>query len=312
MCPHRFIMVYHEIRKINGKILNYLVYNSRSNGKWKKQSKFIGKGNISKEKIEKMKKEFEKELILKKNYDYLTKEQVKKIEELKDRYSNKISSLSKEEFEKFQESFFTELTYDSNAIEGNSLSLEETDLVINENISPEGKSLREISEAKNHIKAIEFMKNYKGDLNERFILKLHSIILNNISERFAGNYRRTNVRIFGSNVKLPSYDKIPQLIKNLIYWYKKNKKEYHDFEMAVIFSMKFVTIHPFIDGNGRVSRLLMNFLLLKNNYPLINIYKKNRQKYLNAVRKANGENYLPILGFLVDTLEENLDSFNFK
>lgn len=302
-------MVYHEIREINGEKLNYLVYNSRSKRSWVKKSKFLGKGKISKDKIDYLKREFENEILLNRKYKFLTKQQIEEVENLKKVYNEKIKSLSKEEFEKFEESFFIELTYDSNAIEGNSLSLEEINLVVNENIAPEGKDLREINEAKNHMDAIEFMKNYNGDLNEKFILKLHSIILKDISERFAGRYRGTNVRIFGSDVKLSDYIKVPQLIRNLVYWYKKNKKNYHGFEMAIIFSMKFVTIHPFVDGNGRVSRLLMNFLLSKSKCPWINIYKKNRQKYLKAVRTANDEDYSLILPFLIKTLKQNLDSF---
>ena len=302
-------MVYHEIRKVNGKKQNYLVYNKREKSKWIKKSKFIGNGNISKAKINKLKTEFEEDLINKKKYQYLKKEQVKEIEKLKLIYNKRIKQFSKEEFEKFENSFFTELTYDSNAIEGNSLSLEETSLVINENIVPEGKTLREIYEAKNHIKALEFLKEYKGDLSENLTLKLNSIILNNISERFAGKYRKNPVRIAGSTFKLPIPEKIPQLIGNLIYWYKENKNKYHQFELAILISMKFVTIHPFIDGNGRVSRLIMNFLLSKKDYPWINIYNKQRQKYLEAVRKANDENYLLIFELLINTLKQNLKDF---
>jgi len=298
-------MVYHEIRRVNREKQNYLVYNKRKKGKWVKKSKFIGKGNISKSKILKLKKEFEERLILNKQYKYLKKDQVEYIEDLKRIYFDKIKKLSKEELDRFEKVFFTELTYDSNAIEGNSLSLEETSLVINDNLVPEGKSLREIYEAKNHSKALEFLKEYSGDLNEKLVLKLNSIILKDISERFAGRYRETSIRIAGSDVKLPSPEKVPQLVRNLVYWYKKNKKNYHQFELAVLISMKFVTIHPFIDGNGRVSRLLMNFLLDKGNYPWINIYNKSRQKYLQAVRKANDEDYSLIFPFLIEILEEN-------
>ncbi|MBI2671681.1 Fic family protein, partial [Candidatus Woesearchaeota archaeon] len=160
------------------------------------------------------------------------------------------------------------------------------------------------------MEALNFIKIYKGDLNEEFILKIHSLILKNISERFAGKYRETNVRIFGSDVKLPNYFLVPQLMKNLIYWYKKNKKNYHPIEMAILISMKLVTIHPFVDGNGRVFRLIMNFLLNKKKYPWINIYNKQRQRYLLAVRKANDEHYDLIFPFLIDTLKENLKDFN--
>ena len=303
-------MVYYEIRIVNGKKQNYLVYNSRKNNKWIKKSKFIGLGDLNKKEISLLKKKFEKDIILNKNYIYLELEDIKEIENLKYNYNEKIKKLEKEEYEKFQKSFFTELTYNSNAIEGNSLSLEETSLVVNDKIVPEGKTLREIYEAKGHMEALNFIKTYEGDLNEEFILKIHFIILKNISERFAGKYRETNVRIFGSDVKLLNYFLVPKLMKNLIYWYKKNKKNYHQFEMAILISMKLVTIHPFVDGNGRVSRLVMNFLLNKKDYPWVNIYNKQRQKYLTAVRKANDEKYDLIFPFLISTLKENLKDFN--
>jgi len=302
-------MVYHEIRKKNKKKLNYLVYNKREKGKFKKISKFLGYGNISKNKIINLKKEFKIEAISKRKYPHLTKEQVIEIEELRQKYFDRTKSLSKEEFEQFEKSFFTELTYNSNAIEGNTLSLEQTDLILNEGIVPEGKNLREIYEVKNHKKAIDFIKNYKNDVNELFILKLHSIILKDTSEKFAGRYRENPVRIFGSNTKFPDSYLVPQLVKNLIHWYEKNKKNYHSFELAVIFSMKLVTIHPFVDGNGRISRLVMNYILKKNNYPWVNVYNKQRAEYLNAVRKANDEDYFMILNFLLKTLKENLESF---
>ena len=283
LCPYKYIMVYHEVRIKGNHSYNYIIHNAREDGKWKKKSKFIGNGRLSK----------------------------KKIEEIKNKFNAYLSKGGKSLDENFREWFFTELTYNSNSIEGNSMSLEETNLVVNENIAPEGKTLREINEAKNHIKALEFIKNYKGDFSEEFVLKLHSIILKDISERFSGKYRQTQVRIFGSDVKFPNSEKVPQLIKNLIYWYKKNKKKYHQFELATLVSMKFVTIHPFIDGNGRVSRLIMNFLLQKRNYPWINIYTKQREQYIKSVRKANDEDYSSIIPFLMNSLKENLKDFGF-
>ncbi len=310
MCPHRYFMVYHEIRIINGKEQNYLVYNKRKNGKWLKKSKFIGYRKIPKEKISELKREFEIELIAEKKYSYLKKEQVIEIEKLREAYFLKIKTLKKEEFLEFEKSFFTELTYNSNAIEGNSLSLEQTNLILNEGIVPEGKSLREIYEAKNHREAINFIKNYKKDLDELFILKLHSIILKDISQNFAGRYRENPVRIFGSDVRFPDSYLVPQLVKNLVYWHNKNKKKMHPFELAAIFSMKLVTIHPFVDGNGRISRLMMNFILNKNKYPWINIYNEQRAEYLKATRKANQEDYSLIIEFLIKNLRENLRDFN--
>jgi Fic family protein len=302
-------MVYHEIRDVGGKKQNYLVFTKRENDKIVKKSKFIGYGTISKKEVEKLKREFELELKTNIQSENLSKEELLEIEKLKQIYNEKISSLDKEELEKFKNTFFTELTYNSNSIEGSSLSLEDTELILNEGIVPKGKTLREINEAKNHREAINFLNSYKGDLDELFILKLHAIILRDISEKFAGRYRENPVRIFGSSVSFPSYEKVPQLVKNLVYWYKLNKTKMHIFELAVLFSMKFVSIHPFVDGNGRMSRLLMNFILKKNNYPWINIYTKQREDYLKAVRQANDENYKSILEFCIKNLRENLKSF---
>src|SRR3989338_11265845 len=303
-------MVYHEIRKVNGKRQNYLVFIKREGDKMVKKSKFIGIGNISKQEVEKLKKDFEIKVIGNTSSENMTKEQLLEIEKLKQLYNEKINSLSGEEFEEFENAFFTELTYNSNAIEGSSLSFEDTNLILNEGLVPKGKTIREINEARNHKLAINFINNYKGDLDELFILKLHAIILKDISEKFAGRYRETSVRIFKSDVNFPDALKVPQLVKNLVYWYKINKNKMHPFEMAILFSIKFVSIHPFIDGNGRTSRLIMNFLLKKKKYPWINIYMKQRADYLKVVRRANDENYGPILEFCINILKENLKSFN--
>ena len=162
-------MVYHEIRNEDGKKKNYLIYNKRDKDKWVKKSKFLGAGHISEQKIDELKKEFENEIITTKAYENLTKEQAIEIERLRKVYFEKIGSLKKEEFLEFEKSFFTELTYNSNAIEGNTLSLEQNDLILNQGLVPEGKSLREIYEAKNHREAIDFIKKYKGNIDELFI-----------------------------------------------------------------------------------------------------------------------------------------------
>lgn len=302
-------MTYHEIRDVDGKKQNYLVFNSRANGKWVKKSKFIGYGEINQKELQVKKEEFELEIASESKSVYLTREQKVEIEKLKRQYRKMIKSLSREEFEKFENTYFTELTYNSNAIEGSSLSLEDTNLIVNEGLVPDGKTLREIHEARNHMQAIKYLRNYNKDIDEIFILKLHGLILKDISERFAGRYRENKVRIFGSDVSFPDADKVPQLMKNLVYWYEQNKKKLHPFEMAILFSMKFVSIHPFVDGNGRMSRLLMNYLLQRSKYPWINIYNKQRTGYLKAVRKANDEDYLSILDFCIKTLKENLESF---
>lgn len=300
-------MVYHEIRKVNGKLKNYLVHNLRNGKKWKKITKYIGEGDINKTKIKKEMEKFEIDI---KKANYLSKDDIEKIEKIKKKFDNYLKKSGKIGIEKFDEWFFTELTYNSNAIEGNTLSLRDTSLIINEDIAPKDVSLREVYEAKNLRQALEFLKECKEELDERLILKIHSFILKDISDSFAGKYRRNEVRIRGTEFKPPNNQMVPLLVTDLIKWYKKNKKEYHPLELAAIVSAKLVTIHPFIDGNGRVSRLVMNFILKKYKYPEINIYVKERSKYLDVISKANKEYYNDFILFLVKTLKKNYSFLN--
>ncbi len=295
-------MVYHEIKGKKGKVYNYLVYSIREGKKTKKIRKYVGEGNISESILKKEMAIFQNEI---KKPKYLTEEQAEAIENIKIRFDVYLKKGGKSGIENFKEWFFTELTYNSNAIEGTSLSLRETSMIINEGIVPKNASLREVNEAKNHKETLDFLLEYVGEVNENLIMKLHSIILKNIDDNSAGKYRQVPVFIVGSDVKFPHYSEIPKMIKNLIKWYKLAKKTMHPFELAALFSMKFVSIHPFIDGNGRCSRLLMNYILKKNTYPEINIYVKDRSNYLKAVRKSNDKNYPMIIDFLFKTLKKN-------
>src|SRR3989344_5575133 len=294
-------MVYHEIRR-KGKILyNYIIHNFRENNKWKKKSKFIGKGKLSRSKIEKEINKFKLNM-----YKHISEEDYKRIERIRDNLHNYLKKGGTGAETNFNEWFFTELTYNSNAIEGNILSLRETSMVINENIVPKGVNLRDVYEARNHKNALEFLKYYKGDLNEGLMLKIHSFILKDINDDNAGKYRKVNVYIRGEpDVVFPNSDRTPKLMKDFISFYKKNKNKYHPLELAAISSMKFVSIHPFIDGNGRVSRLIMNLIMKKFKYPEINIYFKDRQNYLRAVKKAHYGDYNLIIDFLIKTMEVN-------
>ncbi len=299
-------MVYHEIRKKKNALYNYIVHNTREKNKWKKKSKLIGKGKLSKKTIEEEIMKFKSKM-----YAHISEEDYRKIEDIRNKFHEYLKKGGKSAEENFKDWFFTELTYNSNAIEGNTLSLKETSMIINENIVPKSSNLRDVYEAKNHKEALEFLKNNKGELNEKLILKIHRFILNNIDKDNAGKYRKVNVYIMGeSDLKFPKPGEVPALMKELISYYKENRKKYHPLELSAIISMKFVSIHPFVDGNGRVSRLIMNFIMKKYNYPEINIYFKDRQNYLRAVRKANDESYGLIIDFLIKTIIANYKFLN--
>jgi len=184
--------------------------------------------------------------------------------------------------QKIKEALAVEWTYNSNNIEGNTLTLQETQLVLQEGITIKGKSLREHFEAKNHETALKHLyklvhKDYK--LNAGDILDLHAYVLRSIEEDFAGRLRNAGVRISGANFIPPNAQKVPDLLDELIQFTLDNPLKLNDIELATIFHHKFVWIHPFFDGNGRTVRLAMNLLLLKVGFTPAIILSTDRKKY---------------------------------
>ena len=191
---------------------------------------------------------------------------------------------------KLEEEFSLAWTYNSNAIEGNTLTLQETELVINAGITVGGKTVNEHLEAINHVKGIEFLKDIvksKSNISEEIIKEMHKIILSSIDDEEAGSFRTTNVRIVGANHIPPQSMKIPRLMKEFVEWYYANERKISISEMASELHYKFVMIHPFIDGNGRVARLLINLYLMRNGYPPAIILKVDRKRYYRVLNEAN-------------------------
>ncbi|NBV06771.1 MAG: Fic family protein [Proteobacteria bacterium] len=210
-----------------------------------------------------------------------------------------------------EEWFRIELTYTSNAIEGNTLSRAETALVVEKGLTIGGKSITEHLEATNHDAALDFVKEQikrkPSDLRERDILKIHEIILDRIDKENAGIYRRVPVRISGSAIVLPNPRKVQTLMDDFISWIE-NETKMHAVELAAEAHYRFVTIHPFIDGNGRTARLLMNMILMMHGYPPAIIRKNDRLAYIKSLEKPqliNGEgdsknDYFKLIGTAVD------------
>lgn len=184
--------------------------------------------------------------------------------------------------------FKIELTYTSNAIEGNTLSRAETALVVEKGLTVEGKTLQEHLEAVNHAKAFEWImekiNTTKKDITENVILNLHQLILQKIDDTNAGRYRTVPVRIAGSTVIMPNALKVPKMMEEFILWL--HNSNINPLALAIDAHLKFVSIHPFVDGNGRTARLLMNLLLLQAGYPPAIIRKEDRQQYIVSIEKA--------------------------
>jgi Fic family protein len=180
-------------------------------------------------------------------------------------------------------------TYHSNAIEGNTLSLKETKVVL-EGLTVGGKSLREHFEAINHRQAILYAEELVAKqeaLSEHVIRSLHQLVLKNIDDTNAGVYRRNNVTIAGAEHVPPDFVQVPQLMQEWLAWLKQQERSLHPVERAARVHADFVKIHPFVDGNGRTARLLMNLELLKHGFPPAVLPKERRLEYYEALDYAH-------------------------
>ncbi|MEK7059776.1 MAG: Fic family protein [Patescibacteria group bacterium] len=186
--------------------------------------------------------------------------------------------------------FRVELTYNSNAIEGNTLTRSETALVIEKGLTVKGKSLDEHLEAVNHAEALDYIqelatKTKRSELTKHDLLSIHQLILNKVNSQDAGRFRRIDVSIAGSDVVLPSHIVVPELMEGFMEWLTGQNHD-NTVTIAAEAHLRLVTIHPFADGNGRTARLLMNLLLLQAGYPIAVISNATRQDYINSIEKA--------------------------
>ena len=212
---------------------------------------------------------------------------LKEIDILKD----KLDSYRQFDSYKIKQALELEYTFESNRIEGNTMTLRETDMVINEGLTISGKSMREHLEAINHQEAIGFIKDLmqkNNALNERDLLSIHNLILRGIIPEDAGRYRKVQVMIQGSTHMPPQPLMVAQEMEEYFIWYEINKTKLHPIILAAEMHERLVTIHPFIDGNGKTSRLIMNLILLQKGYLIANIKGdyENKTQYYQSLEKA--------------------------
>jgi Fic family protein len=199
---------------------------------------------------------------------------LKKILKEIDKYKKRLDEIRHMDNFRISQALELEYTFESNRIEGNTLTLRETDLVINEGLTVSGKSLREHLEAINHKDAIEYMKelvSLRHELNEREVLSIHNLILRGIYPEEAGRYRKVQVMIKGSGHTPPQPIVVPEQMEEYFSWYYEHQRKLHPVALAAEMHERLVTIHPFIDGNGRTARLVMNLILLRHGYVIANI-----------------------------------------
>lgn len=296
-----------EKRKSGKNTKYYLVHSFRDeNNKVIKIRRFLG-SNLSEKELEKLTKRA-KEIIteqveeLKTSvFDFsLTDKQIQSL----NKYSKKIEiiHLSEKQWKQFTEEFI----YNTNAIEGSDVLEEEVPIILKKK---EVKTEDEI-ETKGVEKSIKFIKMTKQDLSITLILKLHKLCFER-SKSYAGKLRNVEVIIRGRDGTIIHQGTPSNLVRSelekMINWYKKNKNKFEPLVLAAIIHNQFEDIHPFQDGNGRVGRLLLNFILIKNKYPPINIQLENRSEYYQTLQEYSKNDKLkPTLQFLVKQYKKTL------
>lgn len=197
--------------------------------------------------------------------------------------------LDKDAIKELRQYFNIGLTYSSNALEGNSLTESETKVILEDGLTIGGKPIREHSEALGHSDAYNhlFTLIKKEGFLDKNIKKLHRLFYYRLNEKEAGKWRKRVVFLSGSKYPLPQYKDIPYLINEFCTWVSDNKDKYHPVEFSAEVHRRFVFIHPFVDGNGRVSRLLMNLILLQNSYTISIIPPILRAEYISLLELAH-------------------------
>jgi len=197
---------------------------------------------------------------------------------------NKQDELTKEEILK---NFIVEFAFNTTSIEGNTISLDQAQKLLVDNLTPKNKTLREIYDLQNTEKVfMGLFHDKKREISHDLICEIHDLLLENIDAR--KGYRTQDVRVFKAHFKSTSWSYVKTDMDILLKWFKENQSKLHPFALAVMFHHKIEKIHPFMDGNGRTGRILMNYILLQHDYPPIKITKKNRMKYLENLHKADG------------------------
>lgn len=231
--------------------------------------------------------------------DYLDKGKIASLENVR-YYHDEFKDLYPDESTRYLESVFVRYVQGTTAIEGNTISPQETRELLEHDISPAGKKVSEVYEILNFVKLRDYLKTYEGDVSEKLIRKMHAILMENLM-RTPGDYRQIQVNIEKVDYEPPPAILVPDMMTDLIKWFRKSAKKTHPFELAILLHTRFELIHPFTDGNGRVGRALMNFVLERAGYPTLYLGLPHRKAYLDAIQPADDGDFAPVTAMLFTT-----------
>lgn len=225
---------------------------------------------------------------------WLSKNTVERLEDLR----ATALAFKKSPEEELPKDFLVRFTYNTNAIEGNPLTLRQTALILNDGIAPEGAKTDDVMEVINARDAWQLIRSYKGTINKAFVSRVQYEVTKNTACRIQGDYRDSEVKISGSSWTPPPAKEVPNQMKQFFKDYPVQRRKLHPVEVACWAHNLLVQIHPFTDGNGRTSRLVMNWLLLKGKLPPAIIEARNKEAYYAAIEKADAGDFKPFAEFL--------------
>lgn len=285
-------MVYVREQKVKNRSYFYLVKNVRLRKRgWKQFKRYLGKTVPAEKELERLKREFEEEVREKtrSKYAFLENHLLEYADYIAEQFRGRYNKLNPEEKYEFDRNFLIVFTYNTNSIEGSTLTLRETYKLLEENIAPK-KEYEDIVETKAAEKCLNYIKEYRGKLNEEFLLGLHKKYFQESKPFIAGKYKRRQNRVARAKFTPTPPELVPTDMRILFKNYEKNQKKMHPLELAAWTHWKLEAIHPFQDGNGRIGRLVMNLILNRNNYPMIDIKTRNKQSYYSALEKSDKQN----------------------
>ncbi|MEK6951325.1 MAG: Fic family protein [Nanoarchaeota archaeon] len=295
-------MVYVEKIKVQGKTYYKLVHALRRQNKITHKSRYLGKTLPPRKKLAQLQKGFLAE-IASSRYQYLSPGEIEQIEQKKTAYQREWSNLTTLEKGKRLTEFVIRFTYDSSKLAGVPVTLRQTSLILKEGIIPkEIRSLATVKKLENHQKGVIAITQYRGPLTLRFIKKLHTILLAGVDDTIAGKTRdelQRNVKLAGTVYVPAPWNQVAKELRNFFSWYKAENRRLHPLELAALLHLQLITLQPFVDGNSRLSRLLMNWILWKKGYPPVNIPIEDLENYYGALDKYQIEkNERPFIEYI--------------
>ncbi|MBS3139111.1 Fic family protein [Candidatus Woesearchaeota archaeon] len=305
-------MAFVSKKKIRGKEQQYLEQSFRlPNGKIRKVSAYMPKEarrETSEKKLRALEATSFQDWAVKhyeKNYVF-SEEIIRTCEQMRHEYRVLFKNLTPKQREDVLDRFTINFTYESNALEGNSLTLKDVTFIIKEDKVLSGKDVREIYETVNTRKAIDKIFSDEFTITEHDIIQLHSIIVENTG--VSTGYKKFPNFLLGRNIKTTPPEKVAEEMKKLIKDYEKHKS-IHPLQKAALFHGRFEQIHPFEDGNGRVGRLLVNIILLASEYPPLIIRKSQRLAYFHALEAFDGKHPEKLYWFFIEKYKKTFEHF---